>query len=345
MSRLVQHLWYGNSPLAWLLWPASLLFTRVSARRRRRLQAQADRTLLSLPVVVVGNISVGGTGKTPLLIALVAALQARGYRPGVVSRGHGGRPPSLPFDVAPDTNPEHSGDEALLISQLAGCPVVVDPDRLRAVHWLEQQGDCDLILSDDGLQHYRLPRTVELAVVDGARGLGNGLCLPAGPLREPPGRLAEVDAVVINGEPVASLEAALPVSTPVYPMTLRPDRLRPLAGGEPLDPHNWPHSRRIHAVAGIGHPQRFFTTLAQLGFEVIPHAFPDHHGFVAADLAFDDGLPVVMTAKDAVKCRKLASEHHWVLDVSARVPDTLVDDLCARLEAAGWPGRARAARH
>lgn len=334
MGALLQRLWYGSSFFAWLLWPVSLLFRGISTLRRRQQQKRAADERLSLPVVVVGNISVGGTGKTPLLIALAQALQGAGLRPGIVSRGYGGRAPYHPFVVTPDADPAHSGDESLLISMVTGCPVVIDPERLRAVRWLEEQNACDVILSDDGLQHYRMPRTVEIAVIDGTRGLGNGHCLPAGPLREPPERLTAVNFVVVNGEPSERLRRQLAGVKTVHTMALEPDRFRSLAGGDVLALWQWSTSWRVHAVAGIGHPERFFGTLEKLGFEVIPHAFPDHHDFLAADLAFGDDLPVVMTAKDAVKCRSFAEDRHWVLDVSARVPDALIADLLTLLAAA-----------
>lgn len=340
MSALLQRLWYGDSLLCWLLWPLSILFRVVSAVRRRRQQRQAAREEVSLPVVVVGNISVGGTGKTPLLITLARSLVSVGLRPGIVSRGYGGRAPHYPLAVTPDSNPAHSGDEALLISITTGCPVVVDPERLRAVRWLEKQNICDVILSDDGLQHYRMPRTIEMAVVDGTRGLGNGHCLPAGPLREPLARLDDVNFVVVNGAASKRLRQQLNSLKTVHTMLLKPERLRRVDDHQAysMTLRQWPGPWRVHAVAGIGHPDRFFTTLAELGFEVIPHVFPDHHDFSAADLAFGDDLPIVMTAKDAVKCRSFAAEHHWVLDVSAQVPDELIAVLLAQLSAAGVAG-------
>lgn len=357
MEAFLQRLWYDGRGPAWLLWPLSLLFRGVSASRRRRQERRAGSETLSVPVVVVGNINVGGTGKTPLLIALAKSLTQAGLRPGIVSRGYGGNAPCYPFLVTPTSGPNESGDEALLISTATECPVVVDPDRLRAVRWLEAADSCDVVLSDDGLQHYRMPRTVEIAVIDGQRGLGNGFCLPAGPLREPPGRLSSVDFAVINGEPsprllrqlaaVSGLQAAvvdlqaavsgLPAAvaglqdSPVYHVALEPAQLRSLKPGQSFAPSDWRGPRQVHGVAGIGHPERFFATLESLGFDVLPHPFPDHHEFVAEDLVFGDGLPVLMTAKDAVKCRSFAQEHHWVLDVQVRIPEALLTALLRRL--------------
>lgn len=369
MEALLQKLWYGGRALAWPVWPLSLLFQAVSVSRRRRQQRAAAAEELSLPVVVVGNISVGGTGKTPLLIALAQALQQAGLRPGIVSRGYGGKAPHYPFSVTPASDPAESGDEALLISAATGCPVVVDPDRLSAVRQLEAEGRCDVILSDDGLQHYRMPRTVEMVVIDGQRGLGNGFCLPAGPLRESSDRLATVDFVVVNGEPAPALlnqlaragvtlrddavagfgettsetpQAGKPVSEKPRPgkvmlhrIALEPAQLRTLKPGQALPPSDWQGLRQVHAVAGIGHPERFFATLESLGFDVIRHPFPDHHEFVAEDLAFGDGLPVLMTAKDAVKCQPFAEDHHWVLDVRMRIPEALLTALLLQLRASG----------
>lgn len=345
MEALLQKFWYGGRALAWPVWPLSLLFRAVSDARRRRQQRAAADEALSVPVVVVGNISVGGTGKTPLLIALARALQRAGLRPGIVSRGYGGKAPHYPFSVTTASDPAESGDEALLIRIATGCPVVVDPDRLSAVRRLESDGECDVVLSDDGLQHYRMPRTVEMVVIDGQRGLGNGFCLPAGPLRESPERLATVDFVVVNGEPVPTLltqlarsgvappddDCTLPEKTPLHRIALEPSQLRTLKPGQTLPPSDWPGPRQVHAVAGIGHPERFFSTLESLGFGVIRHPFPDHHEFSAADLAFGDGLPVLMTAKDAVKCQAFAEDHYWVLDVRMRVPEALLTALLSRL--------------
>lgn len=329
----LQRTWHHGGVFAIVLWPLSLLFRLVAGVRRSVLRKHSAKEHLSVPVVVVGNLSVGGAGKTPLLMALARTLAAEGYRPGVVSRGYGGRAPVYPFNVEPDSSPEESGDEPLLIRRVTGCPVVVDPQRLRAVRFLEAEDQCDIILSDDGLQHYRLPRTLEIAVIDGQRGLGNGLCLPAGPLREPPQRLLSVDFVVSNGELSPRLLRQLNKVGPssVSVISLQPAALRSLTCGEVLKPDRWQQSRRVHGVAGIGYPERFFATLVELGFSVIPHSFPDHHNFSAEDVRFDDDLPVVMTAKDAVKCQSFATDKHWALEVEARIPDDFVQQLLQRL--------------
>jgi len=326
----LERLWYGRSPLAWPLWPLSLLFGAVARQRRRRYLADVASGALwqpPVPVIVVGNISVGGTGKTPVVIALVEYLRQRGWRPGVVSRGYGGTPPTLPLRVAGSVDASQCGDEPLLVHLRTGCPVVVDPDRPRALRQLLASTDCNVVISDDGLQHYRLFRDVELAVVDGQRGLGNGLLLPAGPLREPPQRLREVDAVLLNG---GSGEApVLPVAAQRF--DLQPTRFVSLDGARTLAVGGFGAGARVHALAGIGNPGRFFATLRSLGLDPREHPFADHHRYQPGDLAFGDGGPVVMTEKDAVKCRAFATPEHWYLAVEALLPPAFYGMLDARL--------------
>jgi tetraacyldisaccharide 4'-kinase len=280
--------------------------------------------------VVVGNISLGGTGKTPLLLALAARLRQRGRRPGIVSRGYGGNPGPEPVLVTPAHSAAVVGDEPLLLARASGCPVVVCPDRCAAVAWLLAHSDCDLVLSDDGLQHYRLHRDFEIVVIDGVRGLGNGRCLPAGPLREPPARLAAVDAVVVNGG-----SYRLPGGAALR-MALRPLGLRQLATttwvAAPGLPADWGAARRVHAVAAIGHPQRFADSLRALGLTVDLRALPDHHPLGTADLEFGDALPVVITAKDAVKCAGIADPRIWVLEVAAELAESDWAVLLAGIE-------------
>jgi tetraacyldisaccharide 4'-kinase len=311
-----ERIWYRPGGWGLALAPLGGLFAAVAGRRRQWLQRRYQGRRFAAPVVVVGNLAVGGTGKTPLLIALAEQLRARGRRPGVVSRGHGGRPGPEPVLVTPAHPAAVVGDEPRLIALTTGCPVVVCPDRRAAVDWLLANCACDLVLSDDGLQHYRLHRDFEIVVIDGARGLGNGRCLPAGPLREPPARLAAVDAVVVNGG-----DYRPPV--PALRMRLQPTALRHLASGRRLPatapPAEWGPQPRVHAVAGIGHPARFRATLERLGMRVELRALPDHHPLCAADLRFDDALPVVITAKDAVKCEGFADPRLWVLEVAAEL--------------------------
>jgi tetraacyldisaccharide 4'-kinase len=308
--------WQHRTPLSYALYPLSLIFRVVSAARR---SAYARGMLIAhrvgVPVVIVGNITVGGTGKTPLVLWLAAFLQRQGMRPGIVSRGYGGGADRA-LEVTPAVDTSTAGDEPVLLARRSGCPVWIGRDRVAAARALiKAHPECDVIIADDGLQHYRLARDVEIAVIDGARGLGNGYTLPAGPLREPAARLATVDAVVVNAND--ALEAAWREGCV---MRLEGSRFRNLA-----DPQR--HARaedfagkRVVAIAGIGHPPRFFAHLAALGMTFESRAFPDHHAYRADDLAFPGADAIVMTEKDAVKCAAFASTTHWVLPVDA-VPD------------------------
>jgi len=324
MSAL-ERAWYKPRSWALALLPLSYLFRGVALGRRTYLQRRYQARPFAVPVVVVGNIAVGGTGKTPLIIRLVHSLQAEGIRPGIVSRGYGGQAAKRPRKVSADSSVQACGDEPVLIAREANCPVVVDSDRVAAVEFLLQTFDVDVVLSDDGLQHYRMHRDLEIAVLDARRGLGNGQCLPAGPLREPPGRLDDVDFIVCNG--VAEGGSAFlpaPTSASLVSMTLQPTFFRHLRSGQRVAVTSWTGSRSVHAVAGIGNPERFSATLASLGLEPQLHAFPDHHAFAQSDLEFDDDRPIVMTSKDAVKCEAFVQDDVWVLEVAADVDPSLV---------------------
>ncbi|WP_416140298.1 tetraacyldisaccharide 4'-kinase [Halomonas sp. HK25] len=305
---------YAGSPWLALLRPLEGLY-RVAVARRSAAYAAGRREVwhAPVPVIVVGNLTLGGTGKSPLVAWLVRHLVACGWRPGIISRGYGGKSAAYPLLVDDQTLAAQCGDEPRMLADQAGVPVVADPDRPRGARRLLAEG-CDILISDDGLQHLALGRDLELVVVDGARGFGNGRCLPAGPLREPLSRLGGVDAVVVNGEP------AFPPPAGAFRMGLAPVAWRRLGDGERRALSPLPFDGPVHAVAGIGRPARFFETLAGLGVEAMPHPFGDHHAYRAAELAFDDGRPLVMTAKDAVKCRGLAPTDSWVLEVEA-APD------------------------
>jgi tetraacyldisaccharide 4'-kinase len=287
---------------------------------------------LPVPVIVVGNISIGGTGKTPFTIWLVEQLRAWGWRPGVVSRGYGGRAPRYPFAVQADSDAAHSGDEPLLIAQRARCPVVVAPDRVAAARMLIDEHGVDIVVSDDGLQHYRLARDLEICVVDGRRGLGNGALLPAGPLREAPSRLAEVDLVIVNGGDWRCADAVS--------MQLQSASLRRLVDGG-TQPLSALRGRRVHAVAGIGDPSRFFAGLVAAGLQVEPHAYADHHRYRPQDLAFGDDATVIMTEKDAVKCASFADARMWALPVAAQLAPDGVERVRQCVEALREQRRAR----
>lgn len=318
---------YQGSLWLYPLRPLAALY-RYAITRRRRAYASGKKTAwrAPVPVIVVGNITLGGTGKSPLVAWLVRWLSEQGYTPGIITRGYGGKAVSYPLRVTPGTPVTQSGDEPLMLVQQTGAAVVADPQRARGVQALVADG-CDIIVSDDGLQHLALARDVELAVVDGARGLGNGQCLPAGPLREPPERLADVDTVLVNGE----LRAALEVET--QPMQLAPQCWRALATGQAHALTPLPFTLPVRGIAGIGRPARFFTTLETLGVHGSWRGFADHHRFTARDLTVHDGQALVMTAKDAVKCQALAPPNSWVLDVEAVLPPDFERWLAARLSA------------
>jgi len=321
----LQRAWYQGHPALSLLAPLEVLYRRVvTAKRRKFLAGRSDSYRAPVPVIVVGNITVGGTGKTPLILWLIEHCRRRGLRVGVVSRGYGARPPTFPWRVQPEHLAAQAGDEPLLIVQRTGVPLMIDPDRSRAVRALLESEPLDLILSDDGLQHYRLARDLELVLIDAARGLGNRRCLPAGPLREPADRLQSVDAVLFNGA-----EADRPEG---YAFTLRPSRLIELASGDawPLD--HFPQGQQLHAVAGIGNPQRFFTTLEALHWRPIPHPFVDHARYSLEQLTFSPALPLVMTEKDAVKCRAFALPGWCYLQVQAEPSAAFVSWFDARLD-------------
>lgn len=294
--------------MAWPLLPLSWLFRFVAGLRRSCYRNGLLRVhSLPVPVVIVGNISVGGTGKTPLLIYLARLLRQEGFRPGIVSRGYGGQSKHWPQRVDKNSDPRLVGDEAVLIAAQTACPVAVGPLRADAARLLQENNVCDVILSDDGLQHYALGRTLEIAVIDGERRFGNGYCLPAGPLREPVSRLRNVDLTICNGAAQQAGEYAMQVSG---------NEAVNILSGE-LRPLSFFSGRSCHAVAGIGNPQRFFGLMQHAGVVCTRHVFPDHHAYQVADIDFHDDKPVLMTEKDAVKCRRFARGKDWYIPVQA----------------------------
>lgn len=303
MKSLDQY-WYSHNIIAWSLLPLSLFFLVLSQLRKLLYKCKVFKSYRApVPVVIVGNISVGGTGKTPLIIELVKQLKNQGLKPAVISRGYGSHARHYPFNVLPHHTANEVGDEPLLIAQRAECPVVIGANRREDIELCLVEYDVDIILSDDGLQHYALQRDIEIAVIDSSRQFGNGFCLPAGPLRETTARLTNVDLVIHNG------------GSEACNMQIRSGELQALNTNS-IDKKLL--SQKIHAVAGIGNPQRFFDLLKQLGFDVIPHIFSDHYQYQEKDLHYNDELPVVMTEKDAVKCKAFSHlTQHWYLPIDA----------------------------
>ncbi|WP_448097906.1 tetraacyldisaccharide 4'-kinase [Luteibacter yeojuensis] len=321
LGTSLQRRWYGGGSPPWWTLPLEALYRLVTRSRAERFRNDPSAVVrLPVPVVVVGNITVGGTGKTPLIVALAKAMEQRGFMPGIVSRGYGGNERG-PYLLTGDDDPAKVGDEPSLIRQ-SGVPVAIGRERPEAARLLVDAG-CDLILADDGLQHYRLGRDVEICVIDGERRLGNEHLLPAGPLREPSSRLADVDFVVVNGGVPAAGEIAMRLEGGVA-VNMRESSLTvPLADFA---------GRPAHAVAGIGNPARFFASLAAQGIAVHGHPFADHHAFTRDDFTFADGCPVLMTDKDAVKCRGFARDNWWRVPVHAVLPESFYDAVAERLQ-------------
>jgi len=316
--RVLEYFWYRVRPAHVLLYPLSLIFAAIAAGRRAlyRLGWRSSKRM-RVPVIVVGNITVGGTGKTPLVTWLAEFLKDNGYRPGIVTRGYGGTEEIQ--EVRADGDPAVAGDEPVVLARRSNVPVFAGRKRPEAASaLLRAHPQCDLILSDDGLQHYALARDLEIVVVDGERRFGNGLLLPAGPLREPVRRLSTVDAVVVNGDEELPL-----LSMRQYRMKLAGETFHNLLNPDFRASAADLRGKTLHAIAGIGHPQRFFARLQQAGLEFRAHPFPDHFRFGADDLAFAGDDVVLMTEKDAVKCSAFARESWWYLPVEAEVDPAL----------------------
>jgi tetraacyldisaccharide 4'-kinase len=322
----MQEIWYGGGPLAMAMLPLAMVFSGCVRIRRWLYRVGVLRTVaLPVPVIVVGNLAVGGSGKTPLVIWLYNFLKSREFHPGIVSRGYGGRARHWPQQVRTDSDPVTVGDEALLMARRTEAPIAVGPDRVAAAKALIEHHGCDVIISDDGLQHYALRRNLEIAVVDGVRRYGNGFCLPAGPLREPLSRLKNVDLVVSRGLGGRG----------EFPMKYIPQPLQPLRRSLGRGRSVPTPQQEVHAVAAIGNPDGFFDQLRTLGFRMRRHAFPDHHAFRAEDIQFGDGIPVIMTEKDAVKCERFAGPEHWYMPVRADLPTVFEHRLVELLKRKG----------
>lgn len=308
MSAWLLRRWYSPHPI-WLLIPLAWIFWLLSGLRRAFLRPAT----LAVPVIVVGNITVGGTGKTPFVIWLAAELQKRGHKPGIVTRGYGGDA-STPRRVQAGSDPKRVGDEAVLLARRSGVPVVAGRDRVAAAGLLLESGQVGVILSDDGLQHYRLPRRHEIVMLDGSRGLGNGWLLPAGPLRETETRLEGAQVIVKQ----------VPGGAFTWPgalcMGLKTDTVVSFQGGERRPLASFA-KQAVHAVAAIGNPEQFFATLEAAGLKVDGRPLPDHAALTPDDISFGDELPVFMTEKDAVKCAGLDLPRHWYVDATAVISD------------------------
>ncbi len=318
LDRVLEDVWYGRHPVGLALRPLGWCWQGIAGVRRHIYRSGLLGAYRApVLVIVVGNLTVGGTGKTPLVIWLAGYLKSLGYRPGVVSRGYGGTARTWPQQVRPDSDPTTVGDEPIVIARRTRCPVTVSPRRAAGVAALIEHGDCDVVINDDGLQHYGLARDIEIAVVDGVRRFGNRQCLPAGPLREPVSRLRDCDLIVTNGVPGRGEFGMKYV--PLHAINVaRPDRRKSFAAlaEEP-----------VHAVAGIGNPERFFAMLRAQGLRVTPHPFPDHHRYRREDLAFGDDHAILMTEKDAVKCEAFASSRHWSIPITAELPEIFANRL------------------
>jgi len=325
VERWLWHQWSRRGPFAATMFPLSLIYAGVASWKRNRLEESQRNVFLPVKaVIVVGNLTVGGSGKTPMTAWLAGRLRDAGYRPGIVSRGYGRRNGTASLLVGPGADPAVVGDEPIMLARQTGVPVWVDRDRVRAARALAEEQGVDVVISDDGLQHHRLPRDISILMVDGRRRFGNGLCLPAGPLREPRSTAARADFVVVTGGSPQAGE---------YRMDLLPSEvLRRVARPVLTLPFRDLVGRPAHAIAGIADPERFFEALEEAGVEVIRHPFPDHHRFRPRHISFGDQLPVLMTEKDAVKCRDFAGERHWYWPVSAQPEAAFEQALLHRLE-------------
>ena len=317
-------IWQSKQGPAKFLRPLSWLYCFIVISRRFAYLLKIKKTeRIEAPVIIVGNLTVGGTGKTPLVTWLTNYLKDQGYKPGIISRGYGGKARHWPQQVRPDGDPVAVGDEAILISKRTACPMAVGPERLiSGQELLHYHPGCNVIISDDGLQHYALHRDIEVAVIDGKLRFGNEYCLPAGSLREPLKRLKKVDFIVTNGQ-AGEGEFAMRYNLSQACNIIEPRDILPLEKfiGQP-----------VHAIAGIGNPERFFTQLTEMGLDVIGHPFPDHYFYQETDLDFGDDKPVLMTEKDAVKCKRIGKPNYWYVPITVEVQETFGKAILDKLK-------------
>jgi tetraacyldisaccharide 4'-kinase len=330
LHRYLNSLWYDTPGiLNLLLLPISGLYQIIIFFRKHYYKRRYSlNTQTKLPVIVVGNITVGGTGKTPFVIWLADFLIQHGYKPGIISRGYGGKSAIYPLQVQKDAKVSIVGDEAVLLARRTSCPVIIAPNRIEALQYIEKNTSCNIVISDDGLQHYKLKRQIEVVIVDGARMFGNEYCLPAGPLREPLSRLKSVDFIVINGD-----DAQQFTDTNVYQMELLQNEFYNISSPELKVSYEDFLGQPVHAVAGIGHPERFFQALIQKGLSVEAHEFPDHYIYQEKDLHFhhDKECRIIMTEKDAVKCESFADYRYWCAKIDAALSSPFEESLLEKL--------------
>ena len=315
-------IWQKKNFLAYLIWPLSLIYCAFIFLRRKLFQWHLLKTnYFSAPVIVVGNITVGGTGKTPVVIALARFLKEKGWRPGIVSRGYGGKIKHFPYQVHQNSNAREVGDEPLLIVRHTDCPTVIDPNRSRGVRALLKRAHCNLVISDDGLQHSSLGRNIEIIVVDGERRFGNNFCSPAGPLREPTSRLNSVDFVISKENPLRH----------EFKLSLIPDHFYQLIQPKIKKTLDYFHGKTLHAVAGIGNPDQFFNSLRKLNLKIIEHPFPDHYLFKPHDFSYGSDAIIIMTEKDAVKCVGFVDARLWCLNTKTELDTNLLNTVLKRV--------------
>jgi tetraacyldisaccharide 4'-kinase len=315
-------IWQKKNFLAYLLWPLAFVYGCFIFLRRKLYQMHLLKiNHLSVPVIVVGNITVGGTGKTPVVIALARFLKEKGWRPGIISRGYGGNTQHFPCLVHQNSNAREVGDEPLLIARHTACPTIIDPNRSRGAKSLLKRSNCNVVISDDGLQHLSLGRNIEIVVVDGERRFGNNFCLPAGPLREPTSRLNSVDFVISKGTTQIN----------EFKLSLIPDYFYQLV--QPKNKYAAEHfqNKKVHAVAGIGNPNQFFSSLRKLGLKIIEHPFPDHYLFKPHDFNYGRDAIIIMTEKDAVKCVGFVDARLWCLKTKTELDNKFLNAILNRI--------------
>ncbi len=322
IAKFLNEVWYKDHFVGTWLAPFAFIFIDV-VKFRRWMYKKGYKPVekLPVPVIIVGNITLGGTGKTPLVIYIAQHLKEQGFKPGIISRGYGGQSETWPLRVTTESDALQVGDEPLLIARQVDCPVAVGPVRADAARLLLENEACDVIISDDGLQHYALHRDIEIVVIDGVRRFGNNYYLPSGPLREPQERIQEVDFVICNGGEAEDNEIPMQLEG-AYAVNMQTQERKALIEFKGL---------KCHAMAGIGNPQRFFDLLKQYGLDCEAHAFPDHYAYAEKDIRYKGAEAVLMTEKDAVKCRNFASEQHWFVPVEAKLKGQFMDDLMALL--------------